>query len=164
MSAYIPRNRLLCRTVSMLTKRWCALFNHAECAPRFPPLPYSLTHLLPGPQSIVLLVFALPVRNAVLAHNPAGDCQCRAPWGRATPAAASYPRAVVAPIALSKTYPAIVKSGDLYVAACGGNWWFRGVDVVFESQGRMMHRRNIGSRVPRRLPRLRAATFGHAQA
>ena len=82
------------------------------------------------------------------------------PWGRATTAATSYPRAVIAPIASSKTYPAIVKSEDLYVAACGVYWWFRGVDVVLESRGRMMHWRNIGSRVPRRLTRLRAATFG----
>ena len=40
--------------------------------------PERPTYLLPGPQAVVLLEFALVVRNAVLAHNPAVDCQCRA--------------------------------------------------------------------------------------
>jgi hypothetical protein len=35
------------------------------------------THLLPSPQAIVLLEFALVVRYTVLAVDPAGDCQCR---------------------------------------------------------------------------------------
>lgn len=41
------------------------------------------TALLPGPQSIVLLVFALPLRHAVLAHNPACHfevCRCVFAW------------------------------------------------------------------------------------
>jgi hypothetical protein len=56
------------------------------------------THLLPDPQAVVLLELALVVRNAVLAHNPAAHCQCRAH----TP-----------PVA-GGTYPAIVKSGEVY--------------------------------------------------
>jgi hypothetical protein len=35
------------------------------------------THLLPCPQTIVLLEFALVVRHVVLAEDPAGDCQYR---------------------------------------------------------------------------------------
>jgi hypothetical protein len=40
------------------------------------------THLLPGPQAVMLLVVTHVVRNAVLAHNPAAYCQYQARSGR----------------------------------------------------------------------------------
>jgi hypothetical protein len=40
------------------------------------------THLLPGPQTIVLLELALVVRYTVLAEDPAISCQYRAVCGK----------------------------------------------------------------------------------
>jgi hypothetical protein len=82
------------------------------------------THLLPDPQAVVLLELALVVRNAVLAHNPAADCQCRA-----------HSAAVA-----GATYPAIVKSGEVYsrglrgqlVVSWVGRLWFVELHVHVE--------------------------------
>lgn len=74
---------------------WC---NPNATCPRYHVMTIALlsqcplilpTHLLPGPQAIVLLEFALVIRNAVLAENPAANCQYRALSGKAEVAVAA---------------------------------------------------------------------------
>lgn len=125
------------------------------------PLLYPTTHLLPGPQSVVLLVFALPVRHAVLAHNPAAGCQCRALCvisGASKRQALRSPQPNMPSIALSKTYPAILKSVDVCLRGLRGqlvvSWYGRFLYVARSNDPSAEE-----SRMPRPLTRLGTATF-----
>lgn len=76
----------------------------------------------------MLLELALVMRYTVLAEDPAVRCQFVAlmqMFGGLQPCHAEV-RWLYATIAASKTYPAIVKSGDVRGVVCGCNGWFGG--------------------------------------
>jgi len=100
----------------------------------------------------VLLELALPVRHLVLAHNPAADCQYPALCGKAEERwrLSRYSLGpATRPKARGWTYPGILKSVEEYCAACGGNWWIRGLVDLVMSRGRMIRRRKqVGRQGP----------------
>lgn len=97
----------------------------AHLAIPLPPTPHATpgfrvfdsTHLLPSPQAVVPLVYALIVRDIVLAVDPAVDCQYQAACGRPGERREGRRRALrrylAGPAAGERTYPAIVKSGEV---------------------------------------------------
>jgi hypothetical protein len=124
-----------------------------------PQAPPSMnTHLFPRPQAIVLLELALVVRHTVLAEDPAGGCQYRVGCGKPRGGSGGQrdeERHAPATGAAGRTYPAIVKSGDVSGVVCGCNGWFGACSG--RAGRRMMRRRKSSAKTPK--PFAAAATF-----
>jgi hypothetical protein len=147
------------QTVSVLPIRFLNFLTRAQMCSllRWPPLSLSAhvisldhptsfpsssntetTYLLPCPQAIVLLELALVVRYTVLAEDPAGASSVLSCVRKAGCVQCESSRDeehhVIGLEAARGTYPAIVKSGDVFGVVRGCNGWFgscvgREVDV-----------------------------------
>lgn len=88
-----------------------------------------MTHLLPEPQSILSLEVFLVLGNTVLAVDPAVRRQYRAMHGKdgcRKEASWDLSGDMRAPTRGLRTYPAIVKSGEVLKRCRRSNWWVGG--------------------------------------